>query len=378
MKSTLILWKHSKKKDGTHPIKIRIQDGATKQVYKNTGVSIHEMFWKGGKVVKHPEANKINKQLKDILEQVEVNYQNRGVAVSGDSESLYWWFDRRIRYSEAKHSYYHVRKQITVRNKLMEFRPEIKVKHINKILAQDLETWLLNDGRDPGYIKDIFVRTKVVVDEIIDSGIPIINPFRKYKITVKKKEKVRLSLKDIEMLAAIKPVNASALLARDLYLFSFYCAGIRFGDLCRLKHDMVKNGRLAYTMHKSIHTGNPKIRNIKLRPEALKIIKRQKTAGYIFDTGVDWNDGTDGEKSISDRNAFFNKKLKAVCKLAKVQNISFHTTRNSFTDIAVSKKVDTHRLKELLGHSKLATTEIYMKEYYREETDEAMDQVFGA
>lgn len=375
MKATLILWTHSKKKNGTHPIKVRIQDGANKTIYKNTGKSIHKMFWRDGRVVKHPQANSMNAELKDILTQVEANYNSKGSAVTGDSESFYWWFERQINLSKTIHGYYHVRKLTTILNKLKLFRADIKVKHLNKILLQDLEAWLLKDGRNPNYIADIFKRMRAVWTDVVDAGLAGQNPFKKYKITTHKKEKQRLTLKHIDKLAKIKPKNENVLLARDMYLFSFYCAGIRFGDLCRLKHHMVEKGRLIYIMHKSLHTGNPKIRNIKLRKEAIEIIRRQKTAGYIFHTKVDWKDE---DKSISDRNAFFNKKLKLACIQADVPKISFHTSRNSFADLAIGKKVDAHKLKEMLGHSKIATTEVYMKDFYQEETDEAMDQIFGS
>jgi len=57
--------------------------------------------------------------------------------------------------------------------------------------------------------------------------------------------------------------------------------------------------------------------------------------------------------------------------------VTYHTARHSFADLAKSKSIDIHTIKDLLGHSKVQTTEIYMKSFYKEETDSAMDAIFS-
>lgn len=371
MKATLILWTHNTLKNGQHPVKVRIQDGANKTVYKSTGKSVAKAFWKDGKVVKLPNAAALNRDLREILDQIESNYLEKGVADTGDSDNFLWWFERRIEQGRTKHSYYHTRKMNTVLNKLKEFRSEVKIKHINTVYLRDLETWMRGKGHHQNYISDTLIRIKVVVKELVNSGHIKYheNPFLSYHVKKVRIEKQRLTLEDIEKLKGISLKGEGAKVARDMYLFSFYCAGIRFGDMCRMKHSNVIDGRLIYEMRKTL-----KPRSIKLNKFALEIIKRQKTKGYIFNTRVDW---TNPDQSINSRNAFYNQRLHEMCKKLKIPEITFHTSRNSFADLAIGKKIDAHKLKEMLGHSKIATTEIYMKDFYREETDEAMDQIFG-
>ena len=59
------------------------------------------------------------------------------------------------------------------------------------------------------------------------------------------------------------------------------------------------------------------------------------------------------------------------------KEVTFHTSRNSFADYAKKKGIDIHTLKDLFGHTKVASTEKYMKAFYEEETDQALENMFG-
>ena len=155
-------------------------------------------------------------------------------------------------------------------------------------------------------------------------------------------------------------------------MYPKYCAGIRFGDLARLKHSMCKNARLQYEMHKT--KNKKKERNVLLLDQAKKIIKKySKNKPYIFPLNINWGNE---EQSINSENTRLNKYLKKACKKADIPQLTFHTSRNTFADIAVKKNTGTRQLKELFGHSKESTTEIYMSDFYQEETDDALKNIF--
>jgi integrase len=185
-----------------------------------------------------------------------------------------------------------------------------------------------------------------------------------------KTKKDRLPYEDILKLSAQKGIAA------DLFMFSFYCFGVRIADLLRLKHSNIKDGRLVYVMRK---TGVE--RSVKLSPQALEILSRYKPIKgnpYLFGlmkTGLNEIEESD---YISLLSARYRKQLKKACKAAKIKEVSFHTARHSVADLAKSKGKDIHTIKELLGHSKTETTEIYMRELYTEQTDKEVDDLFGA
>ena len=147
-----------------------------------------------------------------------------------------------------------------------------------------------------------FVRIRIIMNFVVRSNptAGINNPFLTYKLTTERVNKKRVDIDSIELIQNIKlKDHPSVELARDMYVFSFYCAGIRFGDLCRLKSEMINGGRLRFRMHKT------KIdRNIKLMPQAMVVIKKYlKSKGYLFNTKVVW---AVEEKSINKRNSFYN------------------------------------------------------------------------
>lgn len=288
-----------------------------------------------------------------------------------NEENFYWWFEERLRYSKVKHGLYNWKKLNTVYSKLKIFRPAIAVSDINYKFLKDFELYLLTLGNCTNTVAENLCRIKVIVNEIVRSGQVEYhkNPFLNFKISHTRTEKKRVPIEDIILL---ENLDLSLLpnmdVARDMYLFSFYCAGIRFGDLCRLKKSMIKDGYLFYTMHKT------KVRRkIKLMPVALRIAFKYE-GEFLFNTKVNWDQE---DQSINCKNSLFNKWLKRACKACGVTELSYHTSRNSFADHAKKNNIDIHTIKDLLGHTTVKTTEIYMRDFYEEETDQAFNKMFG-
>lgn len=285
--------------------------------------------------------------------------------------NFYWWFEQRLEYSRIKHSHYNWKKLQTVYSKLKSFRQEIFIYDINYKFIQDFEMHLLKMGNCNNTAMENLTRLKIVVTDIVRSGYIEYhkNPFLHFKIKFNRTEKKRLPIQDIFILENFALSDFPNLeVARDLYIFSFYCAGIRFGDLCRLKKDFIRDGYLHYTMHK---TNNK--RKIKLMPAALKIAYKYE-GPFIFNTKVNW---IQEDKSINARNVLFNKWLKRSCKLSGITELTYHTSRNSFADHAKKMGIDIHTMKDLFGHSSTKITEIYMKDFYEEETEDAFIRMFG-
>jgi len=97
-------------------------------------------------------------------------------------------------------------------------------------------------------------------------------------------------------------------------MFSFYNAGIHYGDLCRLKWSNIVDGRLKYLMSKSAKNNNPKWKNIKLRDQSFEILKAYRTSGtdddYIFpilDNSKDLDNPSTFDSEKGNKNAVINK-----------------------------------------------------------------------
>ncbi|MEX1014265.1 MAG: tyrosine-type recombinase/integrase, partial [Candidatus Paceibacterota bacterium] len=90
-------------------------------------------------------------------------------------------------------------------------------------------------------------------------------------------------------------------------------------------------------------------------------------------------------QSISSRNAIANGKsevnlktgLKKIAHLAGIEeNVSFHVSRHSFAQYAVEQGLDVYELMQTLRHSKIETTQQYLKGLDEELADKAMRKVF--
>ena len=184
--------------------------------------------------------------------------------------------------------------------------------------------------------------------------------------------------------------------SRNCFLFSFYCAGIRAGDLLQLRWTNVEGGRLKYQMGK-----NHKLRDMKLVPQAERILdyyraKTNKPTDYIFpfmNIRKTYADATtQAEKDtlpsdikqklfneISAKNALINKSLSRLAKKAGInKKVSMHISRHSFASIAVQNGTDSKRIQELLAHSRLQTTEGYMGNFSSNENDKTLEGIFSS
>jgi integrase len=156
-----------------------------------------------------------------------------------------------------------------------------------------------------------------------------------------------------------------------MYVASFYQGGIRFGDLVRIRKENFRNGRLQYTMHKGIRNATPSKINVPLHPVAKAIFKKYN---YQFPAKINWDRP---EESINNRNSIMNQTLRRVCGENGLPEVTFHTARHSVADLSVQKKLSPIQMKSILGHKKLSTTEVYMREFYSEQSDEAMNKLFS-
>ena len=282
---------------------------------------------------------------------------------------------------------------------------DITFAEITPAFLADYETYLhkLPNERHPekvlhqNTIESIFRIFKAIVNRAItiDGKMKYDqNPFLKFKCVGVKTTKEKLDSKELEKLLALELEKDSLLWhCRNYFFFSFYCAGIRVGDLMQLRWcNITPEGRLFYQMGK-----NHKTRDLVLVPEAIEILKqyeprKTKPTDYIFpllNNASSWAKYvTQSEKdsmppdmkrdyynTLSAKNALINKELALLANAAGIEKkVSFHISRHSFAKAAKEKGIDNLILKELLAHSNLATTQRYMGEFDTATTDNALQK----
>ncbi|WP_300860274.1 tyrosine-type recombinase/integrase [uncultured Duncaniella sp.] len=83
-------------------------------------------------------------------------------------------------------------------------------------------------------------------------------------------------------------------------------------------------------------------------------------------------------QDVSSKNALINKYLKKIAEQAEIEKpLSMHISRHSFAHIAQESGAESSAIKNILGHSNLATTERYMGSFDTSKTDETLRNVFA-
>ena len=221
------------------------------------------------------------------------------------------------------------------------------------------------------------------------------NPFRVVDIKEIPTIKEKLEGDDISVIEQAELERGSLMDdARNVYLFSMYCAGIRLGDVIQLRWQNVEGGRLCYPMRK-----NDKYVNIYLVPQASEILdlyrkEDAKPSDYIFpylDSAAEYARyiSMDDKKMmpmdlsaklfniVNSKEVGINKQLKSLASKLGLKKFTFHSSRHTFARQAHEKGVSNLEIQRLMGHSNLNVTERYMKTFDTRMEDEAMEKMFA-
>ncbi len=179
------------------------------------------------------------------------------------------------------------------------------------------------------------------------------DPFVKFKPKLIKTEREFLTsyeLKSIENLSiSIERLN----IVKDLFVFSCY-TGICYADIVQLGQNNVAIGidGNKWIITKRQKTGTPV--KVPLLPKALHLIEKYKNHHRTIDNRTLL-------PKIS--NQKLNSYLKEVADLSGVtKNLTFHMARHTFaTTVTLSNGVPIETVSKLLGHTKIATTQIYAR-----------------
>ena len=177
------------------------------------------------------------------------------------------------------------------------------------------------------------------------------DPFTKFKLKYEKNEReflTKLELKRIEELST--PIER-LITVRDLFVFSCY-TGLSYIDVINLSQDSIVKGDDGnkWIKTKRQKTGVPV--NIPLLEQADKII-----------TNYEEHPRTENTNRLLPHmsNQKLNSYLKEIADLCEIsKSLTFHMARHTFaTTITLTNNVPVETVSKLLGHTKIATTQIY-------------------
>lgn len=162
-------------------------------------------------------------------------------------------------------------------SRLSEFRSlNTRFDEIDLAFLRDFELFLRKEGNVNNSIATKFAIFKAAYNKALAEGLFLqkINPFAKYKVGSlwTRTRKRAITKEDIQKLVALEIApnyrTNYAEFARDIFLFSYYTAGINFTDMATLRYCDIVDGRIYYSRHKT-----QKLLSFQLVPNAMRITR---------------------------------------------------------------------------------------------------------
>ena len=265
-----------------------------------------------------------------------------------------------------------------------------KVTKISQLLFVDIDAKFLNKYEaflklqgNKGNTISIKIRTlKATYNRAIKQNIikQDYSPFNDYNVSKLKETTVKRSITKEEMLKFID-LDVSTLsnrpqslmqFSKDLFLFSYFGCGLNMVDMAYLTTENIQDNRIVYKRHK---TG--KRISFMLQPYAIKIIR--KYAGlndnYLFPILNDSEHLTKEQqiRRVKKTTYVVNKNLKKMGAAIGLNiPLTSYVSRHTFATVLKRSGVNIALISEALGHSDLATTQIYLDSFENSQIDAAM------
>lgn len=185
----------------------------------------------------------------------------------------------------------------------------------------------------------------------------------KYVIPEGGRRDIALSIEKIWKVENYETDNPLLSNARDIFVFMFYCNGLNFGDLCRLRYENIDtaSGEIIFQRKKTLRKGEkPTFIYAPLLPPMVEIINRlgnKESDGYIFPflngiEALDKNESKIKNQIVKSLDPI-NSSLKLIAKDLELDpDLSTSYTRNSYISHLVGELlVNPIVVRKMVGHS---------------------------
>ncbi|WP_209404734.1 site-specific integrase [Pseudozobellia sp. WGM2] len=398
--------RRKKNNAGLYPISIRITKNR-KSTYMYTGQYVDEKYWDSvkNKVKKnHPNATRlnnlisaklaeINKSLLDIesdtkpiarIEEIKNTIKNKH-----KNHSFYTFAEAYFEELEKNKKYSRINCERPLLNRIKGY-PRAKTLTFEAITPLFLRGFIsfLRSTKDSVGERSIvntliFIRTlynRASQQNIVSrDSYPFGNTDGKIKIRIPKSIKIGLTSEEIKIIEDLDlSDNPKQHHTRNVFLFSFYLAGMRVSDVVQMTWANVQGERIYYTMNK-----NQKNLSLKIHGKLRKILDEYlptKTAhtDYIF---PELKEAANNPKDIlrvsKTANKRLNRYLAQIAERAGItKKITMHVSRHSFGNIS-GDRIPLQVLQKLYNHSDIKTTIDYQQNFVNKDLDDALDSVIG-
>ncbi|KKO07691.1 hypothetical protein LCGC14_0050290 [marine sediment metagenome] len=375
-----------------------------KRSYYYLGQKVEPKFWdvQGEKVksshTRHKQLNRLIRkkydEIEDVIFEMETSKQNYTAKQIIDSIrkntkrlSFFELADEHIEDLINANNHNRAISDRSKLNRIKEFakKRNFEFEEIDENLLKKLKIYLrTTSGLSERSVMNIFVMIRLLYNKAISRKIVDrkFYPFGKDKIKIKYPQTIKIGLDEHEI-RKIEELDLDTRTAvwhtRNVFLFSFYLAGIRISDVLRMRWSDIVAERLYYKMSK-----NDKADSLKLPEPVIKILShyqvdKKNKYDYIFPElkTIPINDSKAIYSRIKTSIKRLNTNLTVIADLAEIdKKITNHIARHSFGNIA-GDKVSPQMLQKLYRHTHLSTTIGYQGNFIHKNADEALNAIIN-
>ena len=387
------------KKDNTFPIMLRLTKSG-KRKYVSLGISVKEKDWdfkKNQPKKSCPDREAIVKLISDkvsaynsLIMELTAKQQEftmsslvqmieNKITVKTVSEMYDYLIDefRKTDHLGTMSVYQQSKSSLTKFNRTLD----IPFSDIDCQWLERYEKWLKSRNIKDTTISILFRTLRSVFNralsmKLIKRDIYPFNDFKvsKFDVRTKKRAVTKEDVKKI-MSLDLSGERQYMQLARDIFLFSYFGAGINFSDIALLRYSDISEGRIRYIRKK---TG--KEISFPLSDAGKEIIERYSrpdatNSDYIFPI----LDRKIHRTEIQRKNRIhkvIGKVNPCLAEIGKMVGLETHLTtyvaRHTFATVLKRSGVNIAIISESMGHSDIATTQIYLDSFENSQIDEAM------
>lgn len=372
----LCIVKSRGKTDGTFPIRVKISNG-TSSTYITTIYAVAEKQWNGGQVIRHPQATIINAKLFQLLNKYQQRLDELDPGKNRTAAEIKSWLEKDDNASEyvadfaeqyinrlkANGQDSYAKNMEYTRTSLLEcFDESMRLKDLTPSALKKYEDFLFNRGgakkkdsearnktASPTTVNIRMTHLKALLNAAVNEGVVEykIFPFRNYKMPTKNVRDICISKAELTTLrqATFSGVSAKRLtVARDLFMLSFYCAGINLTDLMTAK----LNGDILTFIRKKTadkKKGTDKEVSMTIQPEAREIINK-----YINERGqldMDYH-----YRDYEQFRSFVTKSLNRIGEELKFEKrLTFYSARKTFVQFGSELGIPLYILEYAIGQT---------------------------
>lgn len=263
---------------------------------------------------------------------------------------------------------------------LKSFDSKARLKDISPEWIEQFDAYMDKVGKSFATRKVYMVALKKVCKSAAKSGAMPNDwqPFANATLSPRTQKPIKRAL-DIETIWQIERAEVTSnvvALHRDIFMLSFYLRGMNLTDLVHVKYTDIVGGRLKYSRSKTEAKFNLPINN-----QAKEIIERMRSGPYILPLRNRRTRLT--ERQLHDAIIKYGNAIAmSLRRIAEAEGIeterplSMYFARHSYATAAKRAGISTELISELMGHSDLKTTQMYLSSFDNRILDDADKIIF--